>query len=86
MIRRQSSVSVSKVVFARAFEPRFCTTADLVVFASVVSKSLKTHAEEFVQECILLCQRLDGAACRLIYLDSYGVIAAEDEMLHLRKL
>ena len=71
---------VGKGLLAGAFEPRFGTDPDVVVFASGVSNSLETRAEEFARERTLLCQLLDGTARRLVYFGSCGVMAAEDEL------
>ncbi len=70
---------IGKGLLARAFEPRFGTDPDVVVFASGVSNSLETRAEEFARERGLLCQLLDGKARRLVYFGSCGVLAAEEQ-------
>ena len=71
---------IGKGLLARAFEPRFGTDPDVVVFASGVSNSLETRAEEFARERKLLCQLLDGTARRIVYFGSCGVMAAEEQL------
>ncbi len=71
---------IGKGFLARAFEPRFGTNPDVVVFASGVSNSLETRAEEFLRERRLLCQLLDGTERRIVYFGSCGVVAGKDEL------
>lgn len=71
---------VGKGFLARAFEPCFGETSDIVVFASGVSNSQETRPDEFAREAALLRQRLDSEAKRFIYFSSCGVTAAESEL------
>lgn len=71
---------VGNGLLARAFEPWFGETRDIVVFASGVSNSLETRADEFARETALLRPRLDSEARRFIYFSSCGVAADESEL------
>lgn len=71
---------VGKGLLASAFEPHFGRDPDVVVFASGVSNSLETNADEFAREEALLRQLLVVQAKRFVYFGSCGVTAAEAEL------
>ena len=71
---------VGKGLLARAFEPQFGATSNVVVFASGVSNSLETRVDEFKREELLLRRLLGQGAELFIYFGSCGAIASESEL------
>lgn len=71
---------VGKGLLARAFEPHFEESHDVLVFASGVSNSLETRLGEFAREEALLRQLLAGERKRFVYFGSCGVTSAESEL------
>lgn len=69
---------VGKGLLARAFATRLSTNDDVVIFASGVSNSLETRAQEFARERALLSRLLEGGPKRLVYFGSCSVMATED--------
>jgi nucleoside-diphosphate-sugar epimerase len=70
---------VGSGLLARAFKPEFGANPEIIIFASGVSNSLETRAEEFSREHSLLCELLEGAAKRLVYFGSCGVVTTGQE-------
>lgn len=71
---------VGKGLLARAFEPHFGNSRDVVIFASGVSNSLETRPSEFAREELLLRELLGSSTGRFVYFGSCGAKADESEL------
>lgn len=78
---------IGKGLLARGFAEKFAHRTDITVFASGVSNSQETRAEEFFRERNALAEALDSSS-RLVYFGSCGAGGIEDTpyMQHKRSM